>query len=138
MIALLVAAHQSLMAAQGVQPPVRLAALITVVLLLLQPLQLLLAVLKGRQELVALLLMALQAVDPRVGPAAAVAAELLAGLAALMHHVRLHAVQDRRVAEQVVHRQLAVERHLANLRLLVVALLRAALSALVCKYTIAR
>lgn len=78
--------------------------------------------------------MTFQAVDSRVRSAAAVATELLAGLGVFLDHVCLHAVQDRRVTEQVV--KLTVKGYFADLRFLVVALFRDALHILVCKDTI--
>lgn len=78
--------------------------------------------------------MTFQAVDSRVRSAAAVATELLTGLGVFLNHVCLHAVQNRRVAEQVV--KLTMEGYLADFRFLVVALLRGALLTLVCKDTI--
>ena len=80
--------------------------------------------------------MTFQTVNSRIRSTASVAAELLTGLGVLMDHIGLHAIQDRRVAEQVV--QLTVEGHLAYFRFLVVVLLRDALTVLVCKDTLIR
>lgn len=75
--------------------------------------------------------MTFQAVDSRVRSAAAVTAKLLAGLRVFLDHVCLHAVQNRRIAEQVV--KLTMKGYFADFRFLVIALLRGALSILVCK-----
>jgi len=78
--------------------------------------------------------MTFQAVDSRVGSAATVATELLARLGIFLDHVCLHAIQDRRVAKQVV--KLTVKGYFADFRFLVVALFHDALPILVCKDTV--
>lgn len=78
--------------------------------------------------------MTFQTVNSRVRSATAVATELLTGLGIFLDHVCLHAVQDGRVAEQIV--KLAMKGYLADFRFLIIALLRSALLVLVCKDTI--
>lgn len=115
---------------QRVKPLVTLATLIAIELLPMQPLDLLLKLL---QRGVALGLVPFQAVHPRVRPVATVATKLLMGFHVLPKDARLHGVQDGRVAQQIIHGQLAVERDLAYLHVVLLIFLRVALRLLTCK-----
>lgn len=115
---------------QRVEPLVTLAALIAIEFLPVQPLDLLLKLL---QRGVALGLVPFQTVHPRVSPVATVATKLLMGFHALPQDARLHRVQYGRVAQQVIHGQLAVERDLAHLHVVLLIFLRVALRLLTCK-----
>lgn len=115
------------MSPQGIQALVSLSTLIAIKLLPVQPLSLVLELL---QRGIALRLVPLQAVHPSISSSASVAAKLLMTLGVPLHD-GLRRTQQRRVAQQVVHRQLSLEGDLANL--LVLILLSAALRVLACK-----